>query len=117
MTTYTKRGLSGSTNGKGIKVAAVATLGTTIHTAVSGTSDWDEIYLDAYNHDSVARWLVIEWGGVSVPDDLIKQSIPAQSGLELIIPGNILQNGLVVTAFAEVTNVITIHGFVNRITP
>lgn len=117
MTTYSKLPLSGSTNGKGIKVAAVSTLGTTIHTAVAGATDLDEIWLYAFNSDSVSRDLTIEWGGVSDPDDLIKCSIPALSGLELVVPGLLLQNGLVVTAFASLTNVITIHGFVNRVAP
>ena len=35
--------LSGSTQGKGIKVVQTATAGTTIHTAVSGTSAIDQI--------------------------------------------------------------------------
>ncbi len=38
MATYSKVLLSGSTNGKQIKVAATATPGTTIHTAVTGTT-------------------------------------------------------------------------------
>ena len=116
MATFTKQKLSGSTNGKGIKIVATSTLGDTIHTAVSGTSDFDEIWIYAFNSDSVSRKLTIEWGGASVPDDNIIGSIPSLSGLQLIIPGLLLQNGLVVTAFAEVTNVITITGFINRIT-
>ena len=43
MATYSKQLLSGGTNGKNIKVAATATAGTTIHTAVAGTTDIDEI--------------------------------------------------------------------------
>ena len=45
MATYTKRLLSGSTNGRPIKVAATATPGTTIHTAVTGTTDFDEVWI------------------------------------------------------------------------
>lgn len=108
--------LSGSTNGRNIKVVATATLGTTIHTAVSGTDDIDEIYLYAVNSDTTARKLTIEFGGVTDPDDLIEQTIPAESGLELIVPGLPLQNGLVVTAFAATANVILISGHVYRIT-
>ena len=43
MATFTKTLLSGSTNGKAILVAATATPGTTIHTAVAGTSSLDEM--------------------------------------------------------------------------
>jgi hypothetical protein len=38
MATAVKRILSGSTNGKPIKVVATSTAGTTIHTAVAGTT-------------------------------------------------------------------------------
>ena len=113
-----KRKLSGSTDGKPIKVAATATLGTTIHTAVSGTTSgtYDEIWLWAYNGHTVDVVLTIEFGGASVPDQNIVQTIPYKKGLFLCVPGLILQNGMVVTAFAATTNVITISGFVNSIT-
>ena len=43
MATYSKVKLSESTSGKNVKVVATATAGTTIHTAVAGASDLDEI--------------------------------------------------------------------------
>jgi hypothetical protein len=116
MATYTKTKLSASTNGKAIKVAATGTAGTTIHTAVSGTSDWDEVWIYAFNSDASPVDLTIEFGGVSVPDDNISCTIPALSGLQLVVPGLVLQNSLVVGAFASIADVITIQGFVNRIT-
>lgn len=116
MSTLTKRILSGSTNGKGIKVAATATLGTTIHTAVTGTSDMDEIYLYAVNTDTTDRKLTLEWGSGTAPDDNIEFTVPAESGLYLLAPGLLLQNSLVVTAFCATANVVVIHGWVNRIT-
>lgn len=116
MSTYTKRILSGSTNGKGILVAATATLGTTIHTAVTGTSDMDEIYLYAVNTSSTAVKLTIEWGEATAPNGNIEYTVPAEDGLYLVAPGLLLQNSLVVTAFAGTTNVLVIHGYVNRIT-
>ena len=116
MATYTKRALSGSTNGKGIKVAATATPGTTIHTAVSGTSDWDEIWIYAYNSDSSPIQLTLEWGEATVPDGNIKVDLPAVAGLQLIVPGLLLQNSLVLKAFADTTNLVIVQGFVNRIT-
>ncbi len=115
MATYTKVLLSGSTNGKAIKVAATATLGTTIHTAGSGTSVLDEIWLYAVNSSSSAVKLTIEWGEATAPDGNIEKTIPAEDGLYCVVPGLLLQNSLVVTAFAGTANVITIHGFVNRI--
>lgn len=116
MATLTKRILSGSTNGKGIKVVQTATLGTTIHTAVTGTSDMDEIWLYAVNSDTTDRKLTLEWGGATSPDELIEFTVPAESGLYLVAPGLLLQNSLVVTAFCATANVVMIHGWVNRIT-
>lgn len=116
MATYSKQLLSGSTNGTSILVAATATLGTTVHTAVSGTSDLDEIYLYAVNSSASAVKLTIEWGEATAPDGNIEYTVPAEDGLYLVVPGLLLQNSLVVTAFAGTANVITIHGYVNRIT-
>ena len=115
MATFTKNDLSASTNGRGVLVVATATTGTTIHTAVAGTSAFDEIWLYAMNTDSVDRTLTIEFGGVTAPNDLIEQTITTEGGLILVCPGLVLQNSLVVTAFAESANVVTIHGFVNEI--
>ena len=113
-----KSKLSGSTDGRGIKVVATATLGTTIHTAVAGTTagTFDEIYLWAYNGHTADVVLTIEFGGATVPDDNIVMTIPFKNGLWLVVPGFVLQNAKVVTAFASVANVITIQGFINVIT-
>jgi hypothetical protein len=116
MATYSKQLLSGSTNGKGIKVAATATAGTLIHTAVTGTSSLDEIWLYAHNTTSTAVKLTLEWGGVAAPDDHVEINIGAEgTGMILIAPGILLQNGLIVRAFAATANVINIFGYVNRI--
>lgn len=112
-----KRKLSGSTDGKAIKVAATATPGTLIHTAIAGTTvgSFDEVWLWAYNDDGADRTLTLEWGGVTDPDNLFVQSISFQQGPILIVPGFILQNSMVVRAFASVANVVTITGYVNQI--
>jgi hypothetical protein len=116
MATYSKKLLSGSTNGKGIKVAATATAGTVIHTAVAGTSSLDEVWLYAHNTSATAVKLTLEWGGVAAPDDHIEINIGAEgTGLILVAPGILLQNGLIVRAFAGTGNVINIFGYVNRI--
>jgi hypothetical protein len=54
MATFSKELLSGSTNGKAIKVAETATAGTTIHTAVSGTASFDEVWLYAHNSSAIS---------------------------------------------------------------
>ena len=70
-TTVSRIPLSGSTHGRGVKVAATSSAGTTIHTATSG--------------------------------------------LTLLVPDLVLRNSLIVKAYAGTTNVVTIHGFVNRV--
>lgn len=115
MATFTKQLLSGSTQGKQIKVAATATPGTTLHTAVAGTSSFDEVWLYATNSNTVSVDLTIEWGGVAVPDDDMKITIPPNTGRTMIVDGKLLQNGLVIKGFASVANVILIDGFANRI--
>lgn len=119
MATFSKQILSGSTDGKAIKVAATATAGTTIHTGSTTTTTLDEVWLYAQNTDTTDRKLTIEWGGTASPDDLIEYTVKAENGLYLIVPGLILKGNataLVVRAFAATANVITIHGYVNRIT-
>jgi hypothetical protein len=114
MATYTKVQLSGGTTGKNIKVVATATAGTTIHTAHA--TSIDEIWLWCVNSDTTDRKLTIEFGGVAAPDDLIEVTVPAEDGLYLVVPGLTLTNSLVVRAFAATANVLSINGFVNRIT-
>lgn len=110
-----KKKLSGGTNGRNIKVAATATAGTLIHTAVNVTDQMDELWLWAQNSDTVAKKLTIEFGGVSAPDDLIEVTIQPEDGPVPVIPGWIVDGGVVVRAFAETTNVILVNGFVNRL--
>jgi hypothetical protein len=118
MASYSKLTLSGSTDGRAIKVAATATAGTLIHTASSTATTYDEIWLYAQNTDTTARKLTIEWGGTSAPDDLIEVTIGPEQGLVLVAPGLLLKGNataLIVRAFAATANVVTIHGYVNRI--
>jgi predicted deacylase len=114
MATFTKLALSGSTNGRGIAVAATATLGTTIHTAHA--TALDEVWLYAANIDSSAVTLTVEFGGATTTSDLIQQEIGATpSGLVLVCAGLLVTGSVVVTAFAGTGNKIELFGFVNRI--
>jgi len=116
MATFAKQLLSGSTNGKQIKVSATTNGGAnTIHTAVSGTSSLDEVWIYAFNSNSTSVDLNLLWGGTTEPDNQIKISIPAVSGRALVIDGMLLQNSLVIKAYASVANVIILDGFVNNI--
>ena len=114
MATFSKLPLSGSTNGKAVLVAATATPGTLVHTAVSGTASFDEVWLYCQNTSTSSVALDIEYGGTATAD-LIEITIPGESGLVLVVPGLFLNNGLVIRAWAATTNVLSIHGYVNRV--
>jgi hypothetical protein len=115
MATFTKVKLSGSTDGRAVKVVATASPGTTIHTA--DATALDEVWLYVYNSSATTVVLLtLQFGGTSTPDDDIKVTVPAQNGLILVVPGLILTNSSVVKAYAGTTNLLTVVGFVNRIT-
>jgi hypothetical protein len=121
MATFTKQVLSGSTQGKAIKVVATTSgsAGTTLHATGTSATIIDEVWLYAYNSSASAVLLTVQWGGITAVDNEIKLSIPATSGLTLVVPGLILTGtgsaANTVAAYAATTNLITISGYVNRI--
>ena len=119
MTTFTKVKLSGSTNGRGIKIIATAATGNTIHSTGTSATDIDEVWIYASNTDSSDHYLTLEFGGLTVPDDDMKLLIPSIKGLTLVVPGLILTGtGAAtcnITAFADTANKISIFGYINRV--
>lgn len=117
MATYSRVLLSGSTSGRPIPVAATATPGTLLHTAVSGASSWDEIYIWVSNVTGSAATITIEWGGVTDPGDHICKavSVPANSGPTLVVAGEVVNGGLAVRAFSGTASALNVTGYVNRI--
>ena len=117
MATFTKAHISGAADGLAVKVAATSSTGTTIHTAVAGTTagTFNEIWLWATNTSAAAVQLTIEWGTTTAADGNIIVTVPPKEGLMQVIPGLILHNSKVVPAFAASANVICLHGFVNEI--
>ncbi len=114
MATYSKTKLSGSTDGKAIKVVATAIgSGTTIHTAQASLLDL--ITLFAMNGDTAARTLTVGWGGTTDPDDLITLTLASKSGLVLVAADLPLTNSLVVKAAADVANKVVLFGYVNKV--
>lgn len=122
MATFSKVLLSGGSQGRSIKIAATTagSAGTTIHTTGTSASVIDEVWLYATNSSVANVVLTIQWGGVTSPDNEIKVTIPPTAGLTLVIPGLILTGtgsaGNTISAYAGTTNVITVSGYVNRIT-
>ena len=119
MTTFSKVLLSGSTDGRGIKVVATAATGTTIHATGTSAAIIDEVWLYASNTDSADHYLTLEFGGLTAPDDDVKLLIPALKGLTLVVPGLILTGtgaaACTVTAFADTANKVSVFGYVNRV--
>jgi hypothetical protein len=119
MATFTKLLLSGSSQGRPIKVAATAGTGTTIHSTGTSSSVIDEVWLYATNSDSLPRVLTLQFGGVTSPDHEIKLTIPSNSGLTFLIPGLVLTGSgsaaATITATASAANVIMVSGYINRI--
>ena len=119
MATYSKQFLSGSTQGKAVKVAATSSPGTTIHATGTSSTVIDEVWLFATNSSSSAVTLTIQYGGTASPDNETKLSIPATSGQTLVIPGFLLSGtgsaANTIYAYAGTANVIMISGYVNRV--
>jgi len=116
--TFLKLPLSASVDGRSIMLTSTGSSSAVpIHTAPAGTSSLDEIWLYAYNDSSATINLALLFGGTTEPNDVIRNTIQPRSGRTLVVDGAILQNGLIVSAYAEVANVVTVGGYVHRITP
>jgi hypothetical protein len=109
---YTREPLSGSTHGRGIKVVATATAGTTIHTGQASTTLTDVVTLYAYNSNTASETLTLEWGGTTAPDDNMVFAVPAGATIP-IVADLIIRNSLVIKAFSTTANKVVIFGFVN----
>lgn len=110
---YTKIKLSGSTDGKAILVAATATAGTTVHTAHATDTDYVTLY--AVNTTTTAKKLTLEWGEATAPNGNIEVTIAPEDGAVQLTDMFPLTNSLVVAAFCETANVVTIYGHVTRV--
>jgi len=101
--------LSGSTDGKGIKITATSIgSGVTIHTADALLTDFITLY--AVNSDTASIKLTLGWGGTTDPDDLIEAFIPSESGLVPVAIALPLTNSLIVKASAATASMIVLFG-------
>lgn len=107
--------LSGSTDGKGVKVAATATPGTTVHTAHATSLDFVTLWAANNDADSEVRTLTLEWGTTTAADGNIVVPVPAKAGPVIICDRLPLTNSLLVTAFADEANDILVFGHVVRV--
>jgi hypothetical protein len=118
VTTYSIEKLSGSTDGKGIKITGTASgSAVTIHTATSGSGDIDLVTLFATNQDvdGETRSLTIGWGGTTDPDNLITVPIPCKAGPVAVCDRMPILNSLVINAWADEASDVVIYGHVQRV--
>lgn len=118
MATYSWMKLSGSTDGKGIKVTGTSSAAdVTLHTAITGTADFDFVTLYAVNQDAdgESRTLTIAWGAETSPDNVITVPVPAGVGFVLVAEELPLQNSLVIGAWADEADDVIIYGKVFRV--
>ena len=123
MATFTKGLLSGTSADDG-QAYAVTDVVTTVHTAPSVATSYDEIWIYATNASMTDADIVLDIGWGADPDTLddnrIKQTLAADEGYVLVIPGLILQGNattaLEVQVKASATNSINLTGYVNHIT-
>jgi hypothetical protein len=119
MATFEPLMLSGSSNGLPIPVAATATPGTLVHTAIAGTTSRDEIYLWVSNVTGSTATLTLEWGGTTAPTNhlVTAMSVPPNSPPIPIAPGVALRNSLNVRAFSGTASALNLTGYCLRFTP
>lgn len=112
--------LSGSVGGRPVLVANDGSPGTLVHETGTSAAVLDEVWLYIYNGDDASVDVTVEFGDDD-PSDGITISVEASQGLTLVIPGIPLAGtgagGRAVRAYASVENVVTVSGYVNRITP
>jgi hypothetical protein len=118
MATISRIKLSGSTDGRGIAVAANSSAGTTIHTGPAVAADYEEIWLWASNFNTSAETLVLEWGGTTQAGDHFVTVIEPNQTV-LVSPGWVLKGNagtaLIVKAFSTTANKVNLVGYVNLI--
>jgi hypothetical protein len=111
MLSVNKAKLSGIADGNpGLLITATDSAGAqTVHVAVSGTSDWDEVYLFAANNSADDIDLSLRLGG-----NTITTTLPGKGGPVCLLPGQALNNGAAIKAFAASASKVVVFGYVNR---
>ena len=118
MATYTKMPFSSSSHGKGIQLNTNGTV-TTIHQTLSHATTLDEIWIWVDNYGASDLVVTIYFGDQAYQDS-IEQTIRAESGLTLVVPGLVLGNSTEVEQVQgfgpNASTTLIAYGYVNRIT-
>lgn len=120
MATFSKLLLSSSISGKRIPILqtgqfVTGVTGTILHTCSCPPTAFEEIYLYLSSTNPTGDAMVmLTYGGVS-SGDLMFQPVPFQNGRVLALDGSLIQSGLSITAWSNLSG-INCDGFCNRIT-
>lgn len=111
--TYQLHALSNSTNFLPISVAATSSgSATLLHEADS--TNYDEIWLKAFNYSNQDAILYLCIGGVNA-HQIMPVPVPAGVGVVPILNGEVYTNGTQIKAYCSNANLVSILGRVNRI--
>lgn len=111
--------LSGQTNGKNILITATTNGGAqTIHTVSSSTATLEFLTIEACNvaASHATNGLYLLMGGTSEPNDLIHIDLNHGDGAVVVQDKRLMQNGVIVKAYADNANGIVIYGYYQRYT-
>lgn len=89
---------TGTVNGNMVAIAATATPGTNLHTAVAGTDHIDEVYVYVANIHTADRHITLEIDGAGAANRAI-YNVPFNDGYHLVLPGIRLENAGTIAAF------------------
>lgn len=111
--------LSGQTDGKNILITATTSGGAqTIHTVASGTATLEFLTIEACNvaaaHATNGLYLLM--GGTTDPNDLIHIDLNHGDGAVVVQNKRLMQNGVIVKAYADNASGIVIYGYYQRYT-
>lgn len=111
--TYQLHSLSGAVNFLPINIAAITSASTTpVHT--SHATNYDELWLRAYNYTDTDAILYLCLGGTAT-HQIMPVPIPAGVGIIPVINGDVYTGSVELSAFASAANHIALSGRVNRI--
>jgi hypothetical protein len=111
--TYQIAALSSTTNYLPVNVVStVSTSPTVLHTAHA--TNIDELWFSAFNYGNLDALLTLTLGGAATHQRM-GITIPAQRGLVTVLPGYRVSGGIIIGAFCNIANTVSITGSINRI--
>lgn len=113
MADYQRIALSGSTNYLPINVSGT-TFGSAVTVHTAHATNADELWLYAYNYGNLDALLNISLGG-NAAHQIITTPVPSKLGEIPVLIGKTYTNSVVIKAYANIADSLSIIGYVNRI--